>query len=66
MTTIALVATASSARAENCGEYPLGRMRFECLSRNNPEAGAKMERCKQEGYRWDLSHEGASVATAAV
>jgi hypothetical protein len=58
MTTIALVATASSARARIAENTR--RMRFECVSRINPQAGAKMERCKQEGLQMGLKPRGGA------
>jgi hypothetical protein len=58
MTTMALPAMASSASAENCSQYPPGPMRFECVSRNNPQTGAKLERCNQDGVQMGLQPRG--------
>jgi hypothetical protein len=60
MITIALLAMASSASAQNCMQYPPGPVRFDCVSRNNPGAGAKLERCRQQGVQMGLKPRGGA------
>jgi hypothetical protein len=60
MITIALFAATLGANAQNCSQYSPGSIRFDCVSRNHPGAGAKLDRCREEGRQTGLKPRGAA------
>jgi hypothetical protein len=61
MITIALFAVTSGANAQNCGQYPPGSIRFDCVSRNHPGAGTKLDRRREEGRQTGLKPRGGAA-----
>jgi hypothetical protein len=57
----ALFVIASSANAQNCMQYPPGPARFECVSRNNPRAADKLDRCREEAAQMGLKPRGGAA-----
>jgi hypothetical protein len=58
--TIILLAGAPIASAEDCRQYPPGPVHFECVSRKNPRAGEKLERCRAEAAQMGLKPRGGA------
>ena len=52
---IALSAFSTIAMAQNCMQLPQGPERFACVSKKNPAAEGKLERCKQRAQDMGLS-----------
>lgn len=49
------ICSSSVAFAEDCRQLPAGPARFSCVSRNHPQAAAKMQRCKRQGQQMGLA-----------
>jgi hypothetical protein len=45
---IALSTLSTMSTAQNCMQLPQGPERFACVSKKNPAAEGKLERCKQQ------------------
>ena len=52
--TSAFCAISTNSRAEDCRMYPQGPERFACVSKKNPAAEGKLERCKQQALDMGL------------
>jgi hypothetical protein len=51
---IALSAFSTMSMAQNCMQLPQGPARFACVSKKNPAAEGKLERCKQQALDMGL------------
>ena len=51
---IALSALSTMSMAQNCMQLPQGPARFACVSKKNPAAEGKLERCKQQALDMGL------------